>query len=52
MTLSEADPAVVATAEGKQQLRLALRNAVNEVLTIKEGFGGIDEVYFTSFVTQ
>ena len=52
MTLSEQDPAAVASAEGKEQLRQALKNAVNTVLTNKEGFGGIEEVFFTSFVTQ
>ena len=52
MTLSEQDPLVLATAEGKEALRQSLKNAVNTVLTNKEGFGGIDEVFFTSFVTQ
>jgi flagellar protein FliL len=52
MTLSQQDPLVVATPEGKEALRQALKNAVNNVLTSKEGFGGIDEVFFTSFVTQ
>ena len=52
MTLSEQDPLVLATAEGKEALRQSLKNAVNNVLTIKEGFGGIEEVFFTSFVTQ
>lgn len=52
LTLSEADPLQVATAEGKEALRQSLRNAVNSVLTNKEGFGGIEEVHFTSFVTQ
>ncbi|WP_129794312.1 flagellar basal body-associated FliL family protein [Sphingosinicella sp. CPCC 101087] len=52
MTLTEQDPAAVTTARGKQALKIALRNAINGVLTNREGFGGIDEVYFTSFVTQ
>ena len=52
MTLSEADPIAIATSEGKEALRQQLKNAVNRVLTNKEGFGGIDEVHFTSFVTQ
>lgn len=52
MALSQADPLEVATAEGKEHLRQTLKNAVNNVLTSKEGFGGIDEVFFTSFVTQ
>ena len=52
MTLSEQDPGHVTTVRGKQELKIALRNAMNDVLTNREGFGGIDEVYFTSFVTQ
>jgi flagellar protein FliL len=52
MTLSQQDPLVIATPEGKEALRQTLRNAVNAVLTSKEGFGGIEEVYFTTFVTQ
>jgi flagellar protein FliL len=52
MTLSEQDPAAITTLQGKQALKQALRNAINEALTIREGFGGIDDVYFTSFVTQ
>ena len=52
LALSEQDPVVIASAEGKEQLRQVLKNAVNGVLTNKEGFGGIEEVFFTSFVTQ
>ena len=52
MTLSEQDPIEISTLRGKQALKAALRNAINNALTIREGFGGIDDVYFTSFVTQ
>jgi flagellar FliL protein len=52
MVLSEADPVEITTFQGKQRLKEALKNAINNVLTNREGFGGIDEVYFTSFVTQ
>ncbi len=52
MALSEQDPIVISTAAGKQALKEELRNAINNVLTNREGFGGIDDVYFTSFVTQ
>jgi flagellar FliL protein len=52
MVLSESDPVDIATFQGKQRLKEALKNAINAVLTNREGFGGIDEVYFTSFVTQ
>lgn len=52
MTLSEQDPDIITTLEGKEALKQELRNAINGVLTNREGFGGIDDVYFTSFVTQ
>ena len=52
MVLSEQDPVAITTLQGKQALKQALKNAINEALTIREGFGGIDDVYFTSFVTQ
>lgn len=52
MTLSEQDPAVLSTAQGKQMLQRQLTNAINTVLRQKEGFGGIDNVYFNSMVIQ
>lgn len=52
MTLSEADPVEITTLSGKEALKAALKNAINNTLTNREGFGGIDEVHFTSFVTQ
>jgi flagellar FliL protein len=52
MRLAEQDPLELASGEGKEKLRQSLKKAVNDVLTIKEGFGGIEEVFFTSFVTQ
>jgi flagellar FliL protein len=52
MALSEQDPVVISTVAGKEALKQELRNAINNVLTNREGFGGIDDVYFTSFVTQ
>ncbi len=52
LTLSEADPIEIATLTGKEALKTALKDAINRVLTNREGFGGIDDVHFTSFVTQ
>jgi flagellar FliL protein len=52
MTLSGEDPAALATPQGKLALQKDLKKAINDVLRAKEGFGGIDDVYFTSFVTQ
>lgn len=52
LALSEQDPVIISTVAGKEALKEELRNAINNVLTNREGFGGIDDVYFTSFVTQ
>ena len=52
MTISQQDPVEILTLEGKTALKAQLRDAINEALTSREGFGGIDEVHFTSFVTQ
>lgn len=52
LAISEADPVEITTLSGKEALKNVLRDAINRVLTNREGFGGIDDVYFTSFVTQ
>lgn len=52
MVLSEQDPAILSTAQGKQMLQRELTQAINAVLRQKEGFGGIDNVYFDSLVIQ
>lgn len=52
MVLAEQDPALLSTSEGKQRLQRQLTAAINDVLREKEGFGGIDNVYFTSLVIQ
>lgn len=38
--------------EGKQRLGKRLTAAINQVLTETEGFGGVDQVYFKSFLVQ
>jgi flagellar protein FliL len=52
MVLSEQDAAVLSTPQGKQILQKRLTRAINIVLREKEGFGGIDNVYFTNLVIQ
>ena len=52
MVLSEQDPALLSTSQGKQRLQRQLTAAINDVLREKEGFGGIDNVYFSSLVIQ
>lgn len=52
MVLSAQDPEQLSTPAGKARLQRQLTDAVNAVLRSKEGFGGIDNVYFTSLVIQ
>ncbi len=42
----------VYTAEGKARLQKRLAEALNRVLTEREGFGGVDAVYFNGFLVQ
>jgi len=52
LTLGDTPEDQVFTAEGKRQLSVRLAKAINATLKQKEGFGGIGNVYFTSFVVQ
>lgn len=40
------------SVKGKQALRGRLTAAINDELTAQEGFGGVDQVYFRSFIVQ
>jgi len=40
------------TPQGKDHLQKRLTGAINQVLTQTEGFGGVDQVYFKSFLVQ
>jgi flagellar FliL protein len=40
------------TIEGKARLQKRLTAAINKVLTDEEGFGGVDDVFFRSFIVQ
>lgn len=40
------------SAEGKARMQERLAQAINRVLVEKEGFGGIDQVYFEAFLVQ
>ena len=40
------------TMQGKQRLQQRLTAAINKVLVETEGFGGVDSVYFKSFLVQ
>jgi flagellar FliL protein len=51
-TLASSDAFSLETPEGKKQLQVRLRDAINQTLAQKTGYGGIDDVYFTSFIIQ
>ncbi|WP_159977378.1 MULTISPECIES: flagellar basal body-associated protein FliL [unclassified Novosphingobium] len=40
------------TIEGKERLNKRMTDAINQVLIQKEGFGGVDAVYFRNFIVQ
>ncbi|HVF93362.1 MAG TPA: flagellar basal body-associated FliL family protein [Sphingomonas sp.] len=52
MTLGDTTEDQVFTSLGKRQLQVRLAKAINDTLKQKEGFGGVGNVYFTSFVVQ
>jgi flagellar FliL protein len=52
MAISQQDSFSISTPEGKLKLQKDLKDAINGVLRQREGFGGIDNVYFTSLVIQ
>ena len=51
-TLAETPYEEVQSAEGKAKLQKQLVAAINKVLTDAEGFGGVDAVYFKTFIVQ
>lgn len=42
----------LASIHGKEELQKRLTKALNETLEDREGFGGVDNVYFRSFIVQ
>lgn len=42
----------VYTIEGKDRMQKRMTAAINQVLAQKEGFGGVDAVYFRTFIVQ
>ena len=42
----------ITSIAGKEQLQKRLTGAINKVLIEEEGFGGIDDVFFRSFIIQ
>lgn len=52
MVMSQQDSFIISTPEGKLKLQKELKTAINEVLKQRTGFGGVENVYFTSMVVQ
>ena len=52
VVLADTPEEEVLTPEGKQRLAQRLTGTINKVLTDTEGFGGVDRVYFKSFLVQ
>lgn len=52
LALGDTPEEQVFTSDGKRQLQARLVKAINATLQQKEGFGGVGNVYFTSFVVQ
>lgn len=50
--LADTPESDIETIEGKEQLQKRLTGAINKVLIQNEGFGGVDAVYFKTFVIQ
>lgn len=52
MVLADQEAMVLSTPGGKAALQERLTKTINDVLEQKTGFGGVDSVYFTSFIIQ
>jgi len=50
--LADTPEADVQTAQGKDRLQKRMAAAINKVLTDAEGYGGVDAVYFKTFIVQ
>ena len=50
--IADTDEADVMSPEGKARLQKRLTAAINDVLETNEGFGGVDNVHFRSFIVQ
>tara|TARA_Y100000991_G_scaffold212466_1_gene196641 strand:+ start:224 stop:859 length:636 start_codon:yes stop_codon:yes gene_type:complete len=50
--MSEFSPEDIAGRDGKSNLSETLKDGINKILEKVEGFGGVENVHFTSFVLQ
>ena len=51
-TMSDFTAEAISSREGKAELAESLKNGINKILEDVEGFGGVENVHFTSFVLQ
>jgi flagellar FliL protein len=52
VVLADTPEEEVFTPEGKERVQKRMTAAINKVLTETEGFGGVDAVYFKTFLVQ
>lgn len=52
VTLADTPEEDLIAPGGKERLQERLTASINHILTETEGFGGVDEVYFRSFIVQ
>ena len=52
VVLADTPEADIETSQGKDHLQKRMTAAINKVLTDTEGFGGVDAVYFKTFIVQ
>jgi len=52
MMLAQQPEEALSTPQGKQALQGKIKGIINDILKQKTGYGGVDNVYFTSFVIQ
>ncbi len=50
--LADTSEEEITSVQGKERLQKRLSASINKVLTAEEGFGGIDDVFFRSFIIQ
>ena len=51
-TMSDFTAEAISSRERKAELAESLKNGINKILEDVEGFGGVENVHFTSFVLQ
>jgi len=50
--IADFEESMMKTRKGKDELRIAIRDALNEELVLLTRFGGIEQIHFTKFIIQ